>query len=644
MTTEKGMLHKPIRIILWLFFDAVLLNVSMLLAQVLRHTTTDIPDAVFTIYLRIAPAMTVISIGIFFLFGLYRIMWQYTSAEDLFRLVLATMMAALTTYAVTVIGNLIVHPNNLFLLHGIVYLLHWLLSTILLTMSRLLYRISVRKERFCLFYKSRKGGRRVMIIGAGWAGANTVHEMLNGNYGKCMPVLVVDDDHTRHGSSISGVPVVRGSNNILRLASDYQIDDIIIAISTPHGDLKPLIEKCLATGCRVKRLVPMEELSYKHQGQTVRDLNLTDLLGRPEETLDMSHVADFIQGKTVLITGGGGSIGSELCRRLLPLEPERVVLYDISENYMYDLLSEMSLRYGDGIREKLVLCVGSIRDEDRLMEIFGKYQPQIVLHAAAHKHVPLMEDCPEQAVKNNVFGTYLTAKAAIANHAQRFVLISTDKAVNPTNIMGATKRLAEMIVEALNQQSDTEFTAVRFGNVLGSHGSVVPKFEQQIRSGGPVTLTHPEIIRYFMTIPEAASLVLQAASIAKGGDMFVLDMGRPVKIRELAERMIQLYGKEDQKIDIVYTGLNPGEKLYEELLLAGEGIAKTENEKIFVAHPEAISVEQLSSILQQLQQCLEQRADMRACLHQLLPTFREPDEMNQVTSVSAAETESVITA
>lgn len=352
----------------------------------------------------------------------------------------------------------------------------------------------------------------------------------------------------------------------------------------------------------------------------------------------MGPVAEFFRDKTVLITGGGGSIGSELCRRLLTLKPQRIILYDISENYMYDLFSELSLQYGKALNDQLILCVGSIRDQQRLDEVFALYQPQIVLHAAAHKHVPLMEDCPDQAVKNNVFGTYLTAKTAIRHGVQRFVMISTDKAVNPTNVMGATKRVAEMIIEALNGQSSTEFTAVRFGNVLGSHGSVVPLFERQIRSGGPVTLTHPDIIRYFMTIPEAASLVLQAASIAKGGELFVLDMGRPVRIQELAQRMIQLYAPRDnRKVEIVYTGLRPGEKLYEELLLAGEGIAKTENEKIFIAQPEVISPQQLDDILARLQACLDENGDMLACLHQVVPTFREASEVNSAAREKVAQ-------
>lgn len=632
MTTVKPQLNKPLRTTLWLILDALLVNVAMILAQVVRHETLPIPAEFFVTYQRIAVGMTILSLVIFALFGIYRTMWQYASAEDLICLSLATLVAALTAYLCGLIANRFVRPENLFCLHRMVYLLHWLLSTALIGLSRILYRIFVRKEQFPLLKKAKDDVRRVMVIGAGWAGANLVHEMQRGNYGNSIPIIVVDDDTNRNGSALSGVPVVRGTSNILRLASDYRIDEIIIAISTPHSDLKSLIEKCLATGCRVRRISPMEEVTSQQATSKVRNLNLSDLLGRPEETLDMTKVAEMCEGKTILITGGGGSIGSELCRRLLPLKPEKIVLYDISENYMYDLLSELSIQYGNVVADQVILCVGSVRDEKRLQEIFQLYKPQIVLHAAAHKHVPLMEDCPAQAVKNNVFGTYLTAKAAIACNAQRFVLISTDKAVNPTNIMGATKRLAEMIIEAMNQAFETDFTAVRFGNVLGSHGSVVPKFEQQIRSGGPVTLTHPEIIRYFMTIPEAASLVLQAASIAKGGELFVLDMGRPMKIRELAQRMIQLYADENQKIEIVYTGLRPGEKLYEELLLADEDIAKTENEKIFVAQPEVFPKEQIDAMLRTLEHCIETHGDMRACLHQLVPTFREPGEVNRAAA------------
>ena len=637
MTSPKPGLHKATRTFLWVLLDAVLVNAAIILAQVLRYSM-NISYSFFAIYLRLAPVMTVICLLAFWAFGMYRSMWQYASASDILRVAAATLTATALTYLFSLLANAFVRPQNLFRLHRMVYLLFWLTSTAFVGGSRLLYRILVTRERFSLLRGRHDNVRRVMVIGAGWAGASVVHEMQRGSYGHCVPVLVVDDDKIRTGSRLSGVPVVRGSGNILKLASDYHIDDIIIAIATPRGDLKPLIEKCLSTGCRVKRVTPLQDVGSDHVAvSAVRDLNIGDLLGRPEEQLDMTQAAACFRGRTVLITGGGGSIGGELCRRLLPLGPERIVLYDISENYMYDLFSELKLLYRGDLKDKLILCVGSIRDPQRLDEIFGRYKPDIVLHAAAHKHVPLMEDCPAQAVKNNVFGTYLTAKAAISHHVKRFVLISTDKAVNPTNVMGATKRLAEMTVEALNTESDTEFTAARFGNVLGSHGSVVPLFEQQIRAGGPVTLTHPDIIRYFMTIPEAASLVLQAASIAKGGELFVLDMGRPVKIRELAERMIQLYASPDgRKVDIVYVGLRPGEKLYEELLLAGEGIAKTENEKIFIARPEVVDAATLHQILGRLQGCIDENGDMLACLRELVPTFREADAVNRAAAPQSA--------
>lgn len=639
MTSPKT--SKTVRTLLWVLTDVILLNAALILAQLLRYSS-NISYDFFDISFRVAPFMTLICLITFAFFGMYRTMWQYASANDILRIALATLFGAALTYLFSLVANLFVKPSNLFRLHRLVYLLFWIICMALVGGSRLMYRFLSSKEPLSIFRLPRDDMRRVMIIGAGWVGASLVHEMQRGSYGKRVPVLVVDDDRIRTGSELSGVPVVRGSGNILKLASDYLIDEIIIAIATPKGDLKPLIEKCLATGCRVRRVNPLQEVAGTSPSR-LRDININDLLGRPEEQLDMTQAAAFFHGKTVLITGGGGSIGSELCRRLLPLDPARIVLYDISENYMYDLFSELELQYGASLKDKLILCVGSIRDERRMDEIFSLYQPQIVLHAAAHKHVPLMEDCPKQAVQNNVFGTWLTTQVAVRHHVERFVLISTDKAVNPTNIMGVTKRLAEMIIEAQNAQTDTEFTAVRFGNVLGSHGSVVPRFERQIRSGGPVTLTHPDIIRYFMTIPEAASLVLQAASIAKGGELFILDMGRPVKIRELAERMIQLYAPRDgHKVEIVYTGLRPGEKLYEELLLAGEGIAKTGNEKIFIAKPELIDMDSLDRMLGRLKACMDEDGDMRACLHELVPTFREPDAVNGAARSCGAVEETAV--
>ncbi|MCL1854984.1 MAG: polysaccharide biosynthesis protein [Clostridia bacterium] len=619
-------MNHTVRTLLWMLLDVALVNMAMIMAQQLRFEVS-VPQEFFMRYIHIAPVMTSLCVLSFWAFGMYRNMWQYASANSTVQIAVTTLAGALATYAYSLIRYAFTQPVNDHLLHRTVYLLFWILLTVLLGGSRLAYQVLVTSRS-----SSRRNDKtqKVMVIGAGWAGANVVRDIQSGRYGDCAPVIVVDDDKNRTGAKMKGVPVVWGTGNILRLASDYQIDEIIIAIATPTGVLKPLMEKCLATGCRVRRVTALQDVN-REAGTTsiARDININDLLGRQEEQMDMIQVAEVFRDKTVLITGGGGSIGGELCSQLLSFAPKKIVLYDISENYMYDLFFQVQEQYRQNLRDKLLLRVGSIRDDQRLQEVFQEFLPEIVLHAAAHKHVPLMEDCPSQAVKNNVFGTYATARAAMQNGVRRFVLISTDKAVNPTNVMGCTKRLAEMIIEALNQQGRTEFTAVRFGNVLGSHGSVVPLFERQIRSGGPVTLTHPDIIRYFMTIPEAARLVLQAASIAKGGELFVLDMGQPMKIRELAERMIQIYARRGSpKAEIVYTGLRPGEKLYEELLLDGEGITRTEREKIFIAKPETISMESMEKMLETLESCLREGGDMRRCLHEVLPAFREADEVN----------------
>ena len=630
MTSWKPKMNQTLRTAVWLLVDAALVNLAMILAQQLRFDVS-IPQVFFQRYVNIIPVMTLLCLLSFWGFGLYKNMWQYASADAVVQIAVSTLVGALGTYGYSLVMHSITRPENYHLLHRTVYLLFWILLTIIIGGSRLAYRVILTSG------KGQRGqgkapSRRVMIIGAGWAGANVVREMQSGRYGDATPIVVVDDDPNRAGSKLKGVPVVSGTGNILRLASDYQIDEIIIAIATPNGEMRPLVEKCLATGCRVRRVSSLQEVSGggASASAALRDINIGDLLGRPEKQMDMVQVAAVFRDKTVLITGGGGSIGGELCGQILAFEPKQIVLFDISENYMYDLFFQLQEQYQKNLRDKLFLRVGSVRDPEQLNEVFSEFSPEIVLHAAAHKHVPLMEDCPSQAVKNNVFGTYLTAKTAMEHGVSRFVLISTDKAVNPTNIMGATKRLAEMVIEALNQENKTEFTAVRFGNVLGSHGSVVPLFERQIRAGGPITLTHPEIIRYFMTIPEAAALVLQAASIAKGGEIFVLDMGQPVKIRDLAERMIQLYASQSgQKIDIVYTGLRPGEKLYEELLTDDEGIMGTQREKIFIAKPEVVNRESMEAMLATLQACLDEGGDMRACLHSVLPTFLEPEEVNR---------------
>ena len=629
MILRKAKLNSTLRTALWILLDIALCNLAMILAQQFRFEV-QIPEVFFRRYINIAPVMSLICVLCFWGFGLYRSMWQYASVSSVLQIIAATLAAAVATYLYSLVCYAFTQPVNNHLLHRMVYLLYWVLLTALVGGSRLMYRIIRTRGLYPFKRGERESFRRTLIVGAGWAGANIIREMQSGRYGNALPVVAVDDNPDRAGASLSGVRVLHSTQKIAQYVADYAIDDIVIAIATPIGELKPLIEACLATGCRVRRVSALQDVSSEGAGSGMRDVNIGDLLGRPEEQLNMTQVAACFCDKTVLITGGGGSIGSELCRQLMAFQPRKIVLYDISENYMYDLFFELQERYPEGLKEKLILCVGSIHDPARLNEVMGEHHPDVVIHAAAHKHVPLMEDCPAQAVKNNVFGTRAVANAAIAHGVRRFVMISTDKAVNPTNVMGATKRIAEMIIEALNAGGQTEFTAVRFGNVLGSHGSVVPLFERQIRAGGPVTLTHPDIIRYFMTIPEAASLVLQAASIAKGGELFVLDMGQPMRIKELAQRMIQLYSAQggDKQIPIVYTGLRPGEKLYEELLMDDENIVRTGLDKIFIAKPEVVTVQTMEAMLQTLQACLDEGGDMRACLHRLLPTFQAPEVIN----------------
>ena len=594
----------------------------------------DIPPEFLQGYLSTIWWWVLICLAVFWLCNLYNSIWRFVSVDALMRIILAYVILGGLSFGCVKLFH-IVMPRS--------YYVWGLLCSFFITAGiRFFYR-GVRYLRNRV-PGSQKGTENVMIIGAGQAGRQLIREYAVSSHLNSRVACLIDDNPAKRGRILEGVRIVGGRRDIPQAVKRYDIRKIIFAIPSLQGaGRQEILNICSKTECQIQVVPGIYQLV---KGEVtiskLRRVELQDLLGRDPIRVNLGEICGYINDKTVLITGGGGSIGSELCRRLLPLEPERIILYDISENYMYDLFSELKLLYGDALKEKLLLCVGSIRDAQRLDEIFARYRPEVVLHAAAHKHVPLMEDCPDQAVKNNVFGTWLTAQAAVRHGVKRFVLISTDKAVNPTNVMGATKRLAEMIIEALNAQTETEFTAVRFGNVLGSHGSVVPLFEQQIRAGGPVTLTHPDIIRYFMTIPEAACLVLKAASIARGGELFVLDMGQPVKIRELAERMIQLYAPHDgRKVEIVYVGLRPGEKLYEELLLAGEGIAKTESEKIFVAKPELVDKPTLDAMLARLKRCLDEGGDMLACLHELVPTFKEADQVNSARTAAAGQAAAV---
>ena len=457
---------------------------------------------------------------------------------------------------------------------------------------------------------------------AGEAGYTLLKELQNSRFVEQNVCCLVDDDPGKRGKYLRGVQVAGNRQDICRLAEEYDIDEIMIAMpSATHGMIQEILDICSQTSCKLKVLPGIYQLvNGEVSVSKLRNVEIEDLLGREPVDTQIDSIMDYVSGKTVLVTGGGGSIGSELCRQIARHEPKRLVIFDIYENNAYEIQQELKRDYP---QLDLVVLIGSVRNTHRIHNIFERYRPDIVYHAAAHKHVPLMEDSPNEAIKNNVLGTYKTAQAADRFHVSRFVLISTDKAVNPTNIMGASKRLCEMVIQMMNHQSETEFVAVRFGNVLGSNGSVIPLFKKQIEEGGPVTVTHPDIIRYFMTIPEAVSLVLQAGAQAKGGEIFVLDMGKPVKILDLALNLIRLSGyKPYEDIDIQFTGLRPGEKLYEELLMSEEGLQSTENELIHIGKPIEFDEDQFRHQLEELDEWSRQdRPDIKEKVMDIVPTY-----------------------
>ena len=599
---------------LWPLLDAVFIFIGLLISLEF-YFSLRVPEGHVYHFWRTMPLLLLTTLTALAISGIYHTILAYAGQDILLQSGISTLAGTGLTYLVSLIFYLFRDRigTNLFLMPRPVYFIQWVITLFLIGASRFLIRYRTAGSR----RKEDKETKRILIIGAGYAGSTVIRDIQNGRYGNATAVAILDDDPSRQRSSISRVPVVGGTDTVAETAERFNINEIIIAIATPNGDITRLLNDCIGTGAHVMIYSGVRE------GAEARDVNIADLLGRAEQHLDMTEVHAYLTGKTILITGGGGSIGSELCRQILAFTPKKLILYDISENYMYDLFFELKEKYGELVANTLVLEVGSVRDEESLWRVMGKYKPDVVIHAAAHKHVPLMETSSEQAILNNVFGTYKTAKVAVECGVRRFVLISTDKAVNPTNVMGASKRLAEIVISSIPNKK-TEFMAVRFGNVLGSHGSVVPIFERQIRAGGPVTLTDPNIIRYFMTIPEAASLVLQAVSIAKGGELFILDMGEPVRIRDLAEKMIHLYGTGREQI--VCTGLRPGEKLYEELLLDRENDQATERDRIYVAKQEHYDWETVEQMLHELEDTLERHGDIRRCLHTILPTFREPEK------------------
>ena len=461
-----------------------------------------------------------------------------------------------------------------------------------------------------------------MVVGAGEAANAIIKEIVNSNFSAMVIRCIIDDDKGKWGRYIQGIKVAGGRDKIVECADIYNIDEIIVAMpSTSRAELKNVLEICKETNCKLRSLPGMYQLvNGEVSVSKLRDVEVEDLLGREPISVDMDSILGYVQGKKVLVTGGGGSIGSELCRQIAQHKPKQLIILDIYENNVYDVQQELKMKHPN---LDLVVLIASVRNTNRMNWIFSNYKPDIVYHAAAHKHVPLMEDSPTEAIKNNVFGTFKTAQAAAMTGAKRFVMISTDKAVNPTNIMGASKRMCEMIIQIFNKHYDTEFVAVRFGNVLGSNGSVIPLFKKQIAKGGPVTVTHPDIIRYFMTIPEAVSLVLQAGAYAKGGEIFILDMGEPVRILDLARNLIRLSGyRVDEDIKIEFTGLRPGEKLYEELLMDEEGMHDTANRMIHIGRPIEVDEQEFFVQLKELKdECQIESSDIRPLIQKIVPTY-----------------------
>ncbi len=465
-------------------------------------------------------------------------------------------------------------------------------------------------------------------MGAGQAGSMVIKEMKENKHIGYLPIAVVDDDKAKIRTSIHGVPVLGGRDKIKETVIKENIDEIIIALpSAPKSEIRKIVELCKDTKSKLKTLPGVYEIiDGKVSLKAIRDVNLEDLLGRDEIELHTEEIAGYIKDETILITGGGGSIGSELCRQIAVYNPKQLIIFDIYENNAYELENELKTHYKNSI--DIHVAIGSVRDQERLRQVFIKFKPGVVFHAAAHKHVPLMELNPSESVKNNVFGTLNLALISEKFKVKKFVLISTDKAVNPTNMMGATKRLAEMIVQAIDKRCGTEFVAVRFGNVLASNGSVIPLFKKQIAQGGPVTVTHPDITRYFMTIPEAAQLVIQAGAMAKGGEIFVLDMGQPIKIVDLARDLIRLSGFEpDKDIKIEFVGLRPGEKLYEELMLKEEGIQSTSHESIFIAKPLDLSFNEVMMGVKALQNAMNNPESLKQCMKSIVETYSYRDEV-----------------
>lgn len=560
------------------------------------------------------PLNILLTLALFYIFRLYSSLWAFAGEAELQNIVISSFLSGVANAIGLQFFRRMEQP-----VPKSYYFLYIFLLISFMFVSRFSYRFfrNLKHKQ-----NNRKNDIAVMVIGAGEAANVIIKEIINSNFSTMKIKCIIDDDKGKWGRYIQGIKVVGGRDKIIECADLYSIDEIIVAVpSISRTELRNILEICKETNCKLRSLPGMYQLVNGEVSiAKLRDVEVEDLLGREPIQIDLDSILGYVKDKTILVTGGGGSIGSELCRQIATHKPKRLIIVDIYENSVYDVQQELKVEHPD---LDLVVLIASVRNTNRMNWIFDHYRPDIVYHAAAHKHVPLMEDSPNEAIKNNVFGTFKVAQAAAMSGVKKFVMISTDKAVNPTNIMGASKRICEMIVQTFNKHYDTEFVAVRFGNVLGSNGSVIPLFKKQIAEGGPVTVTHPDIIRYFMTIPEAVSLVLQAGAYAKGGEIFVLDMGQPVKILDLAKNLIRLSGyKVGEDIKIEFTGLRPGEKLYEELLMDEEGMKDTANKLIHIGKPIQINEVEFFQVLKELNDTSRiEDQDIRPIVKKLVPTY-----------------------
>lgn len=616
--TKKDRIQLLVRRFFLFLTDTFLLNACVYLSLIMRFDVgiVSIEPQYISNYVENVLPYTIMSLLIFWLFRLYHSLWQYASIAEVYKIAEACITVEVVHFLSNkIVGNML--PRSCYF-NAAIYLI------IAICASRFMYRMirTVLNK-----YRNIKTSNNVMIIGAGEATNVIMREIQNSSYlANSNIACIIDDDRRKVGKYIRGVKVIGTRDKIKEAAKLYDIDEIIFAIPSASNEVKrDILNICKETDCTLKILPGVYQMvDGEINVNSIRNVDVLDLLGRDPIEVDIESIMGYVKDKVIMVTGGGGSIGSELCRQLVSHKPKQLIIFDIYENNAYDIQQELKINYPDA---NVVTLIGSIRNVSRLESVFAQYKPDIVYHAAAHKHVPLMEVSPDEAVKNNVVGTWNVARMADKYGVKKFVMISTDKAVNPTNVMGATKRICEMIVQTYNEISKTDFVAVRFGNVLGSNGSVIPLFKRQIEAGGPVTVTDPNIIRYFMTIPEAVSLVLQAGAYAKGGEIFILDMGEPVKIDDLAKNLIRLSGYTlGVNMEIKYTGLRPGEKLYEELLMKEEGLQETDNKLIHIGKPIEFDKENFFDNLEKLkEEAYSETGNIRESLKKVVDTYH-PNE------------------